>query len=99
MLHLDIVVLVCDYLNDSNNYYLNKCIYQNVQENEQGLYWKQRYESFFININKTHLILKWDYNWKKEFMRVRKINKWMVIKNVEEFELRYLKVKKICRRC
>ena len=81
MLHFDLIPSICDYLTDTNYYFLNKEIYNIVIYLEKDIYWKFKYDNYFAEINKNYLILKGNYNWKREYLRVLKFPFWNVINN------------------
>lgn len=56
-----------------NNYYtLNKEIHYCISTKEKSLYWKQKYDKFFIDLDKVYLILKDSDNWKRDYIRIKK---------------------------
>ena len=81
MLCSDLIILICEYLKDFNYYLLNKSLYELIIMVEKGAYWKDKYNNFFKNMGKEYLILKGDYNWKREYMRVTEFNDWSGINN------------------
>ena len=85
MLCFDLIIYICEYLEDTNYYLLNKSIYQSVIMIEKGKYWKEKYDNFFKNLNKEYLILSGDYNWKQEYIRILKFNNWSKLNNTSQF--------------
>lgn len=81
MLYLDLIILICQYMDDYNYYFLNKSFFELFNKMEKGIYWKQKYDNFFKNINKEYLILKGDYNWKREYIRIMRFNYWSKLEN------------------
>jgi len=84
MLCLDLIIYICEYLEDTNYYLLNKSIYESVIMMEKGKYWKEKYDNFFKKLNKEYLILNGDYNWKREYMRIVKFNYWSKLNNKDK---------------
>ena len=81
MIHFDLIVYVSEFLEEYDYYLLNKPLYETIMMVEKSKYWKQIYDNFFKKINKEYLILNGDYNWKREYMRVRRFNHWSQINN------------------
>lgn len=43
---------------------------------EKNQYWKRKYNNYFKEIKKEYLILNGNYDWKREYLRVKKFNYW-----------------------
>ena len=95
MLHFDLIPSICDYLTDTNYYFLNREIYNIVIYLEKGIYWKLKYDNYFAEINKNYLILKGNYNWKREYLRVLKFPFWNKINNENILNLDHNEIKEI----
>src|SRR5579883_3329186 len=79
MFHLDLIPLICDYLLDYHCYLINKRVYKMILDKEKDNYWKLKYENFFINLEKRYLILKGDYNWKHQYIKIKRFEYWSKI--------------------
>src|SRR5579883_2868425 len=87
MFHKDLISYVCNYLTDYNYYLMNKSIYKMIQLEEKNNYWKQKYDNFFKTMDKEYLILKGNYNWKREYLRIIEFQYWSNINNSLIFPL------------
>src|SRR5579883_1051988 len=95
MFHKDLIPYVCNYLTEYNYYFMNKSIYKMMQSEEKNDYWKQKYDNFFKTMNKEYLILKGDYNWKREYLRIIKFQHWLNINNLSYLNLSFKQINKI----
>lgn len=85
MLNLDLIVLVCNYLDGYNYYLLNKNVYDNVIQEEKNTYWRSKYEKYLTDIWKKYLILNGNYNWKREYLKRVKIEHELWIESYNEY--------------
>src|SRR5579883_2213547 len=95
MFHLDLIPLICDYLLDYRHYLINKNAYKIIINKEKDNYWKFKYDNFFINLKKEYLILNGDYNWKRQYLKVKRFKYWSKIDNPYDLFLCYCKIKEI----
>jgi len=83
MLCPDLIILISEYMIDTNYYLLNGSLYESIIMIEKSAYWKDKYTDFLKSLNKEYSILNGSYNWKREYMRVIKFEKWWIIDNSE----------------
>ena len=76
LLCTDIITTISDYTNDYNYNLINKESFKKVKQMETSHYWKEKYDNHLIGLNLKCLILKGDYNWKYEYFRIKKVQKW-----------------------
>src|SRR5579883_3365707 len=95
MFHKDLISYVCNYLTDYNYYLMNKSIYKMIQLEEKNNYWKQKYDNFFKTMDKEYLILKGNYNWKREYLRIIEFQYWSNINNLSNLYLSDPQIKEI----
>ena len=87
MICFDLIVLISEYSLGFNYHFLNKSLHETIIMVEKGKYWKEKYDNFFRDLDKEYLILKGDYNWKQEYIRILRFNSihWTKLNNTSKF--------------
>lgn len=80
----DLISQISNYLYNCDYYYLSKDIYNRIKEEESNNYWKEKYKNYLKSINADELLLNGHFNWKHEYIRATKFDKWNFLK--EQFE-------------
>ena len=77
----NIIGLISGFSIDYNYKLLSKEIYNEIQFTELSKYWMNKYEKYLNGQNLSCIILKGNYNWKYEFIRIINFNKWNLLSN------------------